>query len=181
MATCASEGLLRNVVGDDDGTGTDPALRGTGVVRTGGGDTGNACGLAAPAQVHQPELRLVIPGLRRAGGRGAGAQAHVAGLHLRVVGDLALGQRSGGQAVRSDTGFGAADYGALQVSVSADLDLEAAIAGLDAALFLHAGVIARDLRLIVAALHACADTIRGDINLPLQFLIAGKYMHHIFM
>src|SRR5450830_1346362 len=77
-----------------------------------------------------------------------------------MVLDIALRQRRSRQTVVDGTRLRAADHGALQVSVATHLDLEAAIASLDTALLLHAGIVVMHIALAIAAADARADAHR---------------------
>lgn len=92
-----------------------------------------------------------------AAGSVAAGETDALGLIAAGVGDVAHRQRACLQAV--DAGIhrclGAGDHAALQIGVAADAQVEATIAGLDAALLGDAGEVAVDL--VAAVTGACAE------------------------
>ena len=98
---------------------------------------------AAGALAHQRAFQ-------RAGEAAAGAEAEALAFHLevRLVVLIAEAQRAGIQRVFVGLG-GAGDHRAVQLGMAAHLDVEAALAGVEAGLLLHADKVA--VRLLAAA------------------------------
>src|SRR5450830_335254 len=103
---------------------------------------------------------LVLFGLRTSH-RISPRHPYTATLRNRMVLDIAMRQGRGAQTACQLACFRGADDCPLQVGVAAHLDLEAAIASLDAALLLHAGIVIVHITLAVAAADAGADAHRA--------------------
>src|SRR5450830_1367383 len=103
---------------------------------------------------------LVLFGLRTSH-RISPRHPYTATLRNRMVLDIAMRQGRGAQTAFQLACLCSADDGALQVGIPAHLDLETAIASLDAALLLHAGIVIVHITLAVAAADAGADAHRA--------------------
>ncbi|MDB5766085.1 MAG: hypothetical protein JWQ61_899, partial [Collimonas fungivorans] len=156
------------VVGDHQRAGANAAPGRAGIAVAGRRDARQAGTLAGRPLVYQvfaarplslAAFLVEFAVVAAANGRAAG-DAHAARLHRGMVGDVALRQRGRGQAAGRRTGDSAADGAALQVGVARHLDLEPAVAGLDSALLLHAGVVAGNLALVGTGADVDAVTVR---------------------
>lgn len=178
---------MPSLVGDEQAATTDPAGGGRCRIATLAPDASRCTGASSLEVLPRPvcavvDCRLDLVGfslllLVACSLAISARQTEPFGVVTASVFNIAIGQRAGLQAV--DAGIhrrlGAGDRAALEVGVTTDTDIEAAIAGLDTALFGHAGKVATDLVTAIAGAgtEPCAKGHTRANTLVLAVVRAG--------